>query len=231
MLRRLEVAIERLVEASIASAFRLRVQPAEIGRRLERAMLDGRVASVGATLAPNRYTVRLHPEDAAVFASWEAALCQELETWLAGVAFARGLTMVASIGVRVVPDPGVRRRSVRAEACFDRGGDVSEHRPESQQNSAPPLRLLPIEPRHQEILLPSAQPTTVGRATTNHLVLPHVEVSRHHARFDPFGLGWRIIDLDSTNGTWVNGERIREAAIAVGDEVSFGGLRFTVGPE
>ena len=71
MLARLERALERIVEGSIAGVFRLRVQPAEIGRRLERAMLDGRVTSVGTSLAPNLYEVRLHPEDAAAFAEWD----------------------------------------------------------------------------------------------------------------------------------------------------------------
>ena len=46
------------MEGSIAGIFRLRVQPAEIGRRLERAMLDGRVTSVGTSCAPNLYEVR-----------------------------------------------------------------------------------------------------------------------------------------------------------------------------
>ena len=79
MLARLERALEQAVEGSIAGLFRLRVQPAEIGRQLERAMLDGRAASMGSQLAPNAFVVRLHPEDAAAFAGWEDALAREME--------------------------------------------------------------------------------------------------------------------------------------------------------
>jgi pSer/pThr/pTyr-binding forkhead associated (FHA) protein len=68
----------------------------------------------------------------------------------------------------------------------------------------------------------------VGRADDNDLVIADLEVSRHHARLEPDGQGWRAIDLGSTNGTWVNGVRLDVATIAAGDEVAFGGVRYTV---
>src|ERR687893_1200769 len=145
MLARLERAFERVVEGSIARVFRLRVQPAEIGRRLERAMLDGRVTSVGTSLAPNLYEVRLHPEDAAVFAGWDEALSREMETWLAELAFTRGLSTVGPIRVRLVEDASVSRRSVRAEGRF--AGGAAPARTSLPPNRGLPqtLRLLPME--------------------------------------------------------------------------------------
>jgi pSer/pThr/pTyr-binding forkhead associated (FHA) protein len=71
---------------------------------------------------------------------------------------------------------------------------------------------------------------TVGRADDNDLVIVDPEVSRHHARLEPDGQGWRAIDLRSTNGTWVNGVRLDAATIVVGDEVAFGATRYTVVP-
>lgn len=226
MLSRFERAVERLVEGSVAGLFRLRVQPAEIGRRLERAMLDGRAASVGVVLAPNVFEARLHPDDAAVFAGWEEALNREMESWLARVAFARGLTTVGAIRVRMVADPGVPRRMVRATARFERRpGDVPVERHEPR-----PLRLLPVENGFAPLRLSGAAPKSVGRDASNDLMLPHPEISRRHARIERDGAGWRVVDLRSTNGTWVNGERVDAAAVAVGDEVAFAGLRFAVGP-
>lgn len=213
----------------MASVFRLRVQPAEIGRRLERAMLDGRAASVGTTLAPNVFDVRLHPDDAAAFAGWEDALSREMETWLAEIAFARGLTTVGPIRVCFVEDPGVGRRSVRAEARFAAGGIANGVAREESHALPKPLRLWPIDPGVSGVTLTSG-PKTVGRADDNGLVIRDPEVSRLHARLEPDGPGWRVVDLGSTNGTWINGERIDAAAISIGDNVSFGGIRFTVGP-
>jgi hypothetical protein len=226
MLARLERALERIVEGSIAGVFRLRVQPAEIGRRLERAMLDGRVTSVGTSLAPNLYEVRLHPEDAAAFAGWDEALSREMETWLAELAFARGLSTVGPIQVHLVEDASVSRRAVRAEGRFA-GGAAPAAKSRPDRGLPRPLRLLPIEPGAPHLSLRSS-PVTVGRAEDNDLVLADPQVSRHHARLEPDSQGWRAVDLGSTNGTWVNGIRLNAATIAVGDEVAFGGVRYTV---
>jgi hypothetical protein len=229
MLDRLERALERLVEGSMATLFRLRVQPAEIGRQLERAMLHGRANSVGATLAPNLFEVRLHPEDARVFSGWEDALCREMETWLADLAFAHGLATVGPIQVQVTEDTAVPRRSVRARAQFSASGSPSPAA--TATHVAPggprPLLLRPCDPDVSWQALTS-RPITVGRAANNDLVLADAEVSRHHARLEPHGAGWRVVDLGSTNGTWVNGGRIAQAEIGAGDDIAFGGVRFRV---
>ena len=227
MLARFERALERIVEGSIAGVFRLRVQPAEIGRRLERAMLDGRVTSVGTSLAPNSYEVRLHPDDAAAFTGWDQALSRELETWLAEFAFARGLSTVGPIQVRLVEDARVGRRSVQAEGRFAGGAASVGTSLRSDPGLSRPLRLLPVDAGFPQLSLVSS-PVRVGRADDNDVVIADLEVSRHHARLEPDGQGWRAIDLGSTNGTWVNGVRLDVATIAAGDEVAFGGVRYTV---
>jgi hypothetical protein len=230
MLDRLERALERLVEGSIAGLFRLRVQPAEIGRQLERAMLQGRANSVGATLAPNLFEVHLHPEDAHAFSEWEDALCREMETWLAELAFARGLATVGPIEVQIAEDTAVPRRSVRARARFS----PSEERPGNARQAVvrepPPLLLRPFDPDVSWQALTS-RPIAVGRAPDNDLVLADAEVSRHHARLEPNGAAWRVVDLGSTNGTWVNGARVDRAAIGPGDDIAFAGVRFRIAAE
>lgn len=226
MLSRLERAIERAVEGSVAAAFRLRVQPAEIGRHLERAMLDGRVTSMGSTLAPNLFEVRLHPEDAAAFAEWQEALCREMEIWLAEVAYARSLASVGTMRVRLVEDGSVRRRTVRAEARF--GAEPHAGRQEEPLPPlAPMLRLAPGSAGFPEAMLLARQ-VSVGRSADNDLVLPDAGVSRHHARIESDGGAWRVVDLDSTNGTWRNGERVRQSRIDAGDELAFGPVRYAV---
>src|SRR5215211_688029 len=171
MLARLERALERIVEGSIAGVFRLRVQPAEIGRRLERAMLDGRVTSVGTTLAPNLYQVSLHPDDAVTFAGWEDALNREMESWLAELAFARGLKTVGPIQVSVIEDASIGRRSVRAEGRFSDVANATEPPSRPAPQLPPPLRLLPINPGVPAVTLASAA-LSVGRSEDNDLVLP-----------------------------------------------------------
>ena len=57
-----------------------------------------------------------------------------------------------------------------------------------------------------------------------------LDVSGRHAAVFRQGEAWVLRDLGSTNGTWVNGVRLNAATIAVGDELAFGGVRYTVAP-
>ncbi|MFK0194331.1 FHA domain-containing protein [Kitasatospora sp. NPDC090308] len=63
----------------------------------------------------------------------------------------------------------------------------------------------------------------IGRAPDNDLVVGDLSVSRHHAelRAAPGG-GYRIADLDSHNGTYLNGRPVREAPVGPGDLVGIG---------
>lgn len=67
----------------------------------------------------------------------------------------------------------------------------------------------------------------IGREDDCHLRPNSDMVSRHHCAFTVDDFGVRLRDLGSTNGTLVNGERIRGVAqLNEGDEVSIGKLRF-----
>lgn len=63
----------------------------------------------------------------------------------------------------------------------------------------------------------------IGRGEDCDLCIPHGSISRRHAelRATPEG-GWRLVDLDSKNGTFVNGARIGEETIAGGAWLRFG---------
>src|SRR5262249_19112642 len=77
----------------------------------------------------------------------------------------------------------------------------------------------------------TARHTTVGSAAENDLVIEHNNVSRHHARLTRTLAGIRVVDLESTNGTLVNGRRIRRpVTLRRGDEVQFGLARFAFMP-
>jgi two-component system cell cycle response regulator len=62
----------------------------------------------------------------------------------------------------------------------------------------------------------------IGRGSTSGLVLDADSVSRRHAKIEPMGAGHMLTDLGSTNGTYVNGLRVKEHALIDGDRVQIG---------
>jgi len=104
--------------------------------------------------------------------------------------------------------------------------------------AAPEPREAAPEPLQEEKLqIPDLQERsclTIGRDPNNDVVIAHPMVSRKHARIARTGPGGQhtIEDLDSTNGTFVNGERIvRPIALHRGDTIQIGSYRIVYVPE
>jgi len=64
--------------------------------------------------------------------------------------------------------------------------------------------------------------TTVGRVSDNAFEIPESSVSNHHAKILLRGNDVIIKDLGSTNGTFINGEKITEAVLKPGQTLKFG---------
>jgi len=221
VINRLEHALARVIDGGIAAVFRLDVQPADIARRLEHALLGSRRTSMGQAIGANQYVVTLHPEDFAAFASWDVALARELENWLGEVAYIHGVTLLTSPRVVVEADPAVGRHDVHVAADFAAAPDSRGSRP------GPVARLIPLS-RVGDVIVISVLEAAVGRAPSNDVVISAAEVSREHARLRREGNTLDVRDLKSRNGTWVNGMRITSHRARSGDEIAFGTLRYRV---
>lgn len=66
------------------------------------------------------------------------------------------------------------------------------------------------------------EPLTVGRGQENRLVLDNDSVSRRHCRIERRNSAWFLVDLDSTNGTYVNDDQVTELQLRRGDQVKIG---------
>jgi hypothetical protein len=65
---------------------------------------------------------------------------------------------------------------------------------------------------------------TVGRIADNKIQIEHASVSGHHAVFKLDGLDYVIKDLDSTNGTRINGERVTQQKLRRNDILRLGNI-------
>jgi len=70
----------------------------------------------------------------------------------------------------------------------------------------------------------------VGRGEDTDILIDNPSMSRRHAEFRQEGAGWVVEDLGSSNGTFLNGERIEGAkSVEVGTEVAFGKFSIVFG--
>lgn len=63
---------------------------------------------------------------------------------------------------------------------------------------------------------------TIGRNEDNMVVIDNLAVSGYHARIDPAGSDFILTDLQSTNGTFVNSEKVASHRLLHGDKVIIG---------
>lgn len=70
---------------------------------------------------------------------------------------------------------------------------------------------------------------TVGRATGADLILDAALVSRVHCRLEATDETLEVIDLESTNGIYVNGDRVTRARLIPGDRLKVGRVELSVG--
>ena len=238
-LDRFEQFFERVVEGTIMRFFRSPIQPAEIGRKLERAMEDGRVVSVGSTLVPNDYRAEMHPQDMVAFADFVIPLSRQMEGWLTEEIEDRGYRTLGRVRVQIAGNEAVPRRSIRVKARMTEGMDGSpaammqddqvqktEVYRVIRENAGVPPRLLRLlnGPGKDRIFTIRAPVTTIGRGLDNDLVLESTDISRHHARIEYNGSGYHLIDLGSTNGTRINGQPVQHVLLSDGDLLDFGSL-------
>lgn len=68
----------------------------------------------------------------------------------------------------------------------------------------------------------------IGSATDNHLALAETAIEPHHARITYDGKRYCLRDLNSSNGTYVNNQRINQKSLASGDEIRIGSVTLDV---
>lgn len=249
MLERLESMASRVIEGWSARLFRARLQPVQIAKRVIRAMESHQTISLAKTFVPNSYVVSLSPGDYAQFEQYKRSLERDLAEAVLGAARDRSFTLLAYPTVEIEADEEVSPGELRvACALVDASGEeVPAGEPERLGGIAAGhtmvldrdalLREKPRAPRgsiiakegtvRREVQL-TAEPISIGRDPKSDIVLDDRRVSRRHAEVR-LRLGrYTLYDLQSTNGTFVNGRRIAEMVLSDEDRITIGGAELVV---
>src|SRR5713226_834169 len=114
----LERFFERLFERPAARLFRVRLQPVQLERRIERAMEGRRLVESKRTLVPNRYAVRLNPADMASFGEIAESLATDLADAALRFARAHRYLLTDRPRVELIADESIEPGDIRVESRF-----------------------------------------------------------------------------------------------------------------
>ena len=245
VLRSIEQKIEGLFEGLFGRAFRTNVQPVELARKLVKEMEDHKTVSVSRVYVPNEYRIYLSPVDREQFTDYETSLRAELQDYLAEHARREGYVLLTPPKVLIETDDdltmgefGIATRMVQGER--PKGGDGAApaeqvepgatmiYRPRTPlppEGSAPEVALaqeivtLTVNGKRREL---DTRRVVIGRSKDCDIQISDPNASRRHAEVRQEGAAYWLIDLDSTNGSSVNGHRTARSKLESGDVITIG---------
>ena len=211
VLKNVENGLERLFERTFSRPFRNALQPIEIGTRIVREVDLTRRLSGHGPISANAVRVWLGPADAQRFEGFQKALVTELEETVRQHAVSEGYSFVGPVKVEIFVDDDLKAGVVEVKTEFVGG--------ESQP------RLIVSDGRSFAV---GDVPLVIGRSPDAAVVVNDSNVSRQHAEVWRTAEGVAVRDLQSTNGTYVNGHRISAVSLSPRDDVTVGTLHFRI---
>ena len=226
-----------MVEGAFARAFKSELQPVEVASAVQREM-DDRAAIVaqGRTLVPNDFVVEVAETDFDRLEVYADNLGTELATLARDYAKEQGYSFVGPVRMRFEGVPDLTTGMFRIRSGVIRGhtveaGEVRQPvsdlpRPQGSQFYGQP-RLVVSTSNSGSLEAGSTYElqtpvTLLGRGTDCDLRLVDPGVSRHHAELRVEDDQVVLVDLGSTNGTFVDGQPARRVVLTDGMSVTLG---------
>lgn len=241
-LNRLETHLRTLVEGSLARLFPAPDLRQELAQRMMLALRqEARRSADGQVLAPDRFTIFLPANQAAILAS-HPDLLAELAQDLSLAAAEAGVTFAALPSLRVLPDREASDQiSVLAQFTLSdsvdgtRGTSALDPLTNAASTVTPPW----LPALHNAFLLlengrvfPLEAPVTnLGSSPENQLCLPDARLAPLHAQIRLAQGHYTLFNLAPPGSTLVNQASVSRYELHPGDVISLGGVRFVFGQE
>jgi hypothetical protein len=238
VLQRFEQRLEGMVEGAFARAFKSDLQPVEVASAIQREM-DDRAAIVaqGRTLVPNDFVVELSESDHERLGVYADSLSVEFANLAREHAKEQGYSFVGPVRTRFEGVGDLATGTFRVRSGVIRGTTVEGGEIRQPPSDVPSPRQDGLT-GHPRLLVSGPAPgpdgarqrtyelttpvTLLGRGTDCDLRLVDPGVSRHHAELRVEDGEVVLVDLGSTNGTFVNGQPVRRVLLTDGTRVTLG---------
>ena len=254
-MQRFERSLETSTSDAFARVFGGALTPLEVENALRREAGDKlQELPDGQLLSPNHFLVTLSPSDFQRFADDEATSPRVVSRHLESYLYDQDWGVVGDVVVEFTKSDDLHAGQYRLMSeCNDKVDARQLPRSiGSAANSAPASNIAPgqeaaAEPSEEDedaegfraamlldkvtgtrLCMLSPGTTLVGRGDDVDFRIPDTGVSRHHAKIEWNGAVATLTDLNSTNGTAVNGIRISQWQLANGDEIIMGHSHFII---
>lgn len=217
VLDRFEKGVENAMQSAFAKTFKSGVKPVELASAIKREC-DARAAAVdrNRTVAPNEYAISLSPTDHEAIVAWgEDALAHELAENLEEHAGRVHYSFVGAVTVSFLQDESLSTGRYAVTSRTTRGPVA----PATSPNPGSRYPLLDIDGQRYHL---TGAMTTIGRGSESDIVVEDNGVSRKHIQFEVTPEGTILTDLASTNGTFVEEQRVNEVTLVDGNAIRIG---------
>ncbi len=214
---RIEESCAAFIERAFAKTFPSDLEPSQIARKLVSTMEARTDGDDRQLRAPDTYEVYVNPADFERLAPHRDYLQREWSALLSDMAERVGIGLRHEPQVTLFADDEIVAGAMEI--------DVVQSEPERARHKTPAparyvLRMVKGVPPDAVFALGTS--TRVGRSRDREIFLVDPSVSRNHAVVETDAEGPVVRDLGSTNGTFVNGERVADRRLRPGDVVAFG---------
>lgn len=214
LLDKVERGIEKAVRGVFSTGSRAQVEPVEIASRL-RTEVDNKAITIaaGRTLAPNVFDVLLSSDDFQRAQEWGTPLAEELCDVVINHVRSQGYTLQGPVRISFRRDEDRRTGEFDISSRTEKASAPSVPPPGVHSNvPAAPTRLpaqlqpvLDIDGQRYSLNAPSI---VLGRSSEADILIEDTGVSRRHLEIRTGPGIAQAIDLGSTNGSYVNGQKI-----------------------
>jgi hypothetical protein len=188
----------------------------------------------GSLMAPNIYTLLLHPD---TLPAWqEKKILHVLLNSITTVASEAGLRFSVTPSITLSSDVNLTVNdanvvaSHRAEPMADTNATPQNNSDAADENeSIPENAFLIVE--GVKVFPLSTSVVNIGRRLDNQLIIDDPRVSRNHAQLRSIKGRFVVFDLNSTGGTFVNGQRTSQSVLYPGDVISLAGVSLIFGQD
>ncbi|MBX3038092.1 MAG: FHA domain-containing protein [Anaerolineales bacterium] len=234
-LKELEARLQNLIEVDLLSVLPGRKIEDVIIQKLAAAIQHNTLTTAYASTAPDVFTLIMHPDTAKHWQD-QKLLAVVLHSVMS-VAHEAGLRFTIAPTVTISTDEKIPRNdaevvaSHRVEAMSETNATPSPIESENQEDNEriPENAFLIVE--GVKVFPLTVNVINIGRRLDNQLIIDDPRVSRNHAQLRSIKGRFVVFDLNSTGGTFVNGQRTSQSVLYPGDVISLAGVALIFGQD